>query len=136
MLIEHIHLHMQVVADQGEFLLIRLLIGSEKAGSGLCLENWSDIPWQTCDEERWECIRKGTFGALRDRGIQDAKVCVVGVRYLDVDSLPSLFESVSRICVLLALECPETTFTESGQCRYLKRYKENNRDLLNEWDVF
>lgn len=135
MFIEHTHLHMQVVEGHGEFLLIKLLIAGAKEQTGLCLENLSDIPWVTLELKRWESMRRGVFSVLKEKGIKDAEIGILEVRWLDVDSPEWLFEDVSKACVQWALADPETKFTESGDDRYLARYKERNREFWEEWGV-
>ncbi|MFN3209727.1 MAG: hypothetical protein ACE369_12165 [Roseovarius sp.] len=130
MFIEHTHLHVQQIDGEGEFLLLQLLLAGAEDNCGLRLENLTETPWETLEKERWESMERGAFGVLREKGLQNAVIAVLAVRFLDVDSPPWLFEDVTRSCIRSALADPDTKFTESGQERSLRRYKERNRDAL------
>lgn len=139
MFIEHTHLHFQSdPPDRGEFLLLKVIIDLGQTGGGLRVENGLSPKMNALMDRHsgcWEALRAGTKVALRDTGVENAVVCLIGVKFQD-DSLPlSLCEQLAKISITRAIVEPDVSFTETGNRRQIQRFKERNAELLAAWDA-
>lgn len=139
MLIEHTHLHFQSVSPvRGEFLLIKMIIELGLAGGGLQFENGLSPGMNALVDDHsgcWEALRAGAKAGVQEAGVENAAVCLIGLKF-QVDSLPlPLCEQLSKTCLTRAIAEPDVSFTETGNKRQIQRFKERNVDLLAAWEV-
>ncbi|MEP0156482.1 hypothetical protein [Pseudophaeobacter sp.] len=137
MLVEHTHLHLQSVPpDRGEFLLLKVMVELGLTGGGLQFENGLSPEMNALFRDqfgRWQALRAGAVAALQEAGVENALVCVVGVKFQDDSLSLPLCEQLSKTCITGALENPEVPFTETGNRREIQRFKDRNADLLEAW---
>ena len=105
MFVEHTYTHKNSPnpgCDNGEFLELKMWIGTDRDSKGISFENWAYD--DRLPENLLSRIEKGARSALHNHKFPSLKVVLIEYRWLETSSPEWLFEVAAETCVLEAIQ--------------------------------